>query len=121
MTKASPASEMLSMDVNEIVEYVQAALRSVGAEVASPWFYLQFGLILAAAGTAWAADGAIRSRVDLSSLAMRWPLPLRHFVRMMVFSASTAIFAILMSSIFAPLIDYVVVAIHVMRRARRYG
>lgn len=32
-----------------------------------------------------------------------------------------AIFAILMSSIFAPLIDYVVVAIHVMRRARRYG
>jgi len=96
MTKASPASEMLSMDVNEIVEYVQAALRSVGAEVASPWFYLQFGLILAAAGTAWAIDGAIRSRIDLSSLAMRWPLPLRHFVRVMVFSASTAIFAILM-------------------------
>ena len=96
MTKPTPASEMLSMDVTEIVEAIQAALRSVGAEVASPWFYLQFGLILAAAGTAWAADGAIRSRVDLSSLAMRWPLPLRHFVRMMVFSASTAIFAILM-------------------------
>jgi small-conductance mechanosensitive channel len=68
----------------------------VGAEVASPWFYLQFGLILAAAGIAWAADAAIRSRVDMSSLAMRWPLPLRHFVRVMVFSASTAIFAILM-------------------------
>ena len=96
MTKPTPASEMLSMDVTEIVEAIQAALRSVGAEVASPWFYLQFGLILAAAGTAWAADGAIRSRVALSSLAMRWPLPLRHFVRMMVFSASTAIFAILM-------------------------
>ncbi|NKX15768.1 hypothetical protein HGG75_04780 [Ochrobactrum pseudogrignonense] len=32
-----------------------------------------------------------------------------------------AIFAILMSSIFAPLIDYVVVAIHVRRRARRHG
>lgn len=31
------------------------------------------------------------------------------------------IFAILMSSIFAPLIDHVVVAIHVRRRARRYG
>ncbi|MCX8997416.1 RnfABCDGE type electron transport complex subunit D [Rhizobiaceae bacterium BDR2-2] len=32
-----------------------------------------------------------------------------------------AIFAILMSSIFAPLIDYLVVAVHVKRRARRYG
>src|SRR5262245_30203640 len=89
-----PASETLSMDVNAIVETVQTALRSVGAEVASPWFYLQFGLILAAAGIAWAADAAIRSRVDMSSLAMRWPLPLRHFARVMVFSASTAIFAV---------------------------
>ena len=82
------------MDVNEIVETVQTALRSVGAEVASPWFYLQIGLILAAAGIAWAADAAIRSRVDMSSLATRWPLPLRHFARVMVFSASTAIFAL---------------------------
>ena len=82
------------MDVNQIVETIQTALRSVGAEVASPWFYLQFGLILAAAGIAWAADAAIRSRVDISSLAMRWPLPLRHFARVMVLSASTAIFAI---------------------------
>jgi len=91
-----PAKELLAMDLNEIVEAVQTGLRSVGAEVSSPWFYLQFGLILAAAGIAWATDAAIRSRVDLSSLAMRWPLPLRHFVRVMVFSASTAIFAILM-------------------------
>ena len=73
-----------------------AGLRSVGAEVASPWFYLQFGLILAAAGIAWAAEAAIRSRVDMASLAMRWPLPLRHFVRVMVRIAPTAIFAILM-------------------------
>ncbi|MFX5949033.1 hypothetical protein ABTF06_19115, partial [Acinetobacter baumannii] len=69
---------------------------SVGAEVSSPWFYLQFGLILAAAGMAWAADTAIRSRVDMTRFGMRWPLPLRHFARVMVFSASTAIFAILM-------------------------
>jgi small-conductance mechanosensitive channel len=88
--------ELLPMDVNALVESVQTALRSVGAEVASPWFYLQFGLILAAAGIAWAADAAIRSRVDMTSLAMRWPMPLRHFVRVMVRSASTAIFAILM-------------------------
>src|SRR5215471_16222179 len=96
MSQPSQASELLSMDLNQIVESIQTLLRSVGAEVASPWFYLQFGLIMATAGIAWAADAAIRSRVDMSSLAMRWPLPLRHFVRVMVFSASTAIFAILM-------------------------
>src|SRR5262245_53344195 len=95
MSQPSPANDLISMDVHEIVESIQTFLRSVGAEVASPWFYLQFGLILAAAGIAWAADAAIRSRVDMTKLAMRWPLPLRHFARVMVFSASTAIFAIL--------------------------
>src|SRR5262245_29276379 len=96
MSQPSPANDLISMDVHEIVESIQTFLRSVGAEVASPWFYLQFGLIMATAGIAWAADAAIRSRVDMTSLAMRWPLPLRHFARVMVFSASTAIFAILM-------------------------
>ena len=70
--------------LNEIIEFLQTAARSVGAEVTSPWFYLQFGLILAAAGIAYAADAAIRARVDMTSLAMRWPLPLRHFARVLV-------------------------------------
>jgi small-conductance mechanosensitive channel len=96
MSQTSPAKEFLSMGMNEMVESIHTFLRSVGAEVASPWFYLQFGLILAAAGIAWATDAAIRSRVELSSLGMRWPLPLRHFVHVMVLSASTAIFAVLM-------------------------
>jgi small-conductance mechanosensitive channel len=79
----------------EIIEFLQSTARSVGAEVASPWFYLQLGLILTAAGIAYLADTAIRARVDMTSLAMRWPLPLRHFARVMVGSASTAIFAVL--------------------------
>ena len=41
-------------------------------------------------------DAAIRARVDMTSLAMGWPLPLRHFVRVLVASASTAVFAVLM-------------------------
>ena len=86
----------MDKDLNDVTEWVISATRSVGAEITSPWFYLQFGLILAAAGIAWAADAAIRAKVDVSSLAMRWPLPLRHFVRVMVRSASTAVFAILM-------------------------
>ena len=35
------------MDLNDISEFLLSAARSVGAEVASPWFYLQLGLILA--------------------------------------------------------------------------
>jgi small-conductance mechanosensitive channel len=85
----------MDMAPKEIIEFVQSTARSVGAEIASPWFYLQFGLILTAAGIAYVADTAIRGRVDMTSLAMRWPLPLRHFARVLVASASTAIFAIL--------------------------
>ncbi|WP_213030065.1 hypothetical protein, partial [Acinetobacter baumannii] len=76
------------------MEFVQTTARSVGAEIASPWFYLQFGLILAAAGIAYAAEAAIRSHVDISSLAMRGPVPLRRFVRVMAASASTAVFTL---------------------------
>jgi small-conductance mechanosensitive channel len=86
----------MDKDLNDVTSWVISATRSVGAEITSPWFYLQFGLILAAAGIAWAADAAIRAKVDVSSLTMRWPPPLRHFVRVMVSSASTAVFAILM-------------------------
>lgn len=85
----------MDMAPKEIVEFLQSTARSVGAEIASPWFYLQFGLILTAAGIAYAADAAIRARIDMTSLAMRWPLPLRYFARVLVGSASTAVFAVL--------------------------
>jgi small-conductance mechanosensitive channel len=85
----------MDFDPKDLIDFLHAAARSIGAEVTSPWFFLQFGLMLAAAGIAYAADAAIRSRVDMNSLAMRWPLPLRHFARVLVSSASTAIFAIL--------------------------
>src|ERR1700730_4300639 len=85
----------MEFDTKDIADFLHSAARSIGAEITSPWFYLQFGLILAAAGIGLATDAAIRSRVDMTSLAMRWPLPLRHFARVLVSSASTAIFAIL--------------------------
>lgn len=83
------------MDLKDFMEFVQTTARSVGAEISSPWFYLQFGLILAAAGIAYAAEAGVRNRVDMTSLAMGWPLPLRHFSRVMVSSASTAVFTLL--------------------------
>lgn len=85
----------MDFDTKDLMEFLHSAGRSIGAEVTSPWFYLQFGLMTAAVGIAYATDAGIRARVDMTSLAMRWPLPLRHFARVMVSSASTAIFAIL--------------------------
>jgi small-conductance mechanosensitive channel len=87
---------MMDLDLGEFYELLQNAARSVGAEVTSPWFYLQLGLILAAAGIAFGVGAAVRSRVNMTSLAMGWPAPLRLFLRVLIGSASTAAFAILM-------------------------
>jgi small-conductance mechanosensitive channel len=84
------------MDLSDVTDSLHAAARSVGAEVTSPWFYLQLGLILAATGIAFASGAAIRARVNMTSLAMGWPAPLRLFVRVLVGSAPTAVFAVLM-------------------------
>jgi small-conductance mechanosensitive channel len=92
-----PCDEILTMDLNEITEFLLSAARSVGAEVRSPWFYLQLGMILAGAGIAFAAGAAIRSRIQMTSLAMGWPAPLRLFMRVLVRNASTAVFALLMA------------------------
>jgi small-conductance mechanosensitive channel len=85
----------MDTDLKDITEFLQATARSVGAEVTSPWFYLQFGLILAAAGIALAAGAAIRSRLDMTKLSNGWPMPLRLFVNVTIDSAPTAVFAIL--------------------------
>src|SRR5450432_2276883 len=84
------------MDLNDVTDFLLSASRSVGAEITSPWFYLQLGLILAGAGIGYAAGAAIRSRIETTSLAMGWPAPLRLFMRVLVDSASTAVFAVLM-------------------------
>ncbi|WP_315761347.1 MULTISPECIES: mechanosensitive ion channel family protein [unclassified Bradyrhizobium] len=86
----------MDFDLNDVLTALQTAARSVGAEVTSPWFYLQFGLVLAGAGLAFAAGAAIRSRIDLTSLAMGWPGPLRQFLRVLVESVTTVVFVILM-------------------------
>jgi small-conductance mechanosensitive channel len=86
----------MDLSLTDITDFLHSAARSVGAEVTSPWFYLQLGLILAGAGIAFAAGAAVRSRVDLTVQGMGWPTPLRLFMRVLVGSASTAMFAVLM-------------------------
>jgi small-conductance mechanosensitive channel len=83
------------MDMNDILDLLHAAARSVGVEVTSPWFYLQLGLILVCAGIAFAGRAVIRARVDMAALGANWPAPLRQFMRALAGSASTAVFAVL--------------------------
>jgi small-conductance mechanosensitive channel len=84
------------MDLNDIIDYLGTVARSVGAEMSTPFFYLQFGLILIAAGIALTANAALQARLDKDSLANRWPLPLRRLAHVLVVeSFSTVVFAIL--------------------------
>jgi small-conductance mechanosensitive channel len=85
------------LELNDGYNMLLAAARSWGAEVTSPWFYLQFGVMLAGAGVAFAIGAAIRARIDMTALAMGWPGPLRMLMRILVGSASTAAFAVLMA------------------------
>src|ERR1041384_3281794 len=84
------------IDLDQLAELAQSAARAVGAEVASPWFYLQLGLMLAGAGIAFGIGAMVRARLDMTALGMGWPAPLRLFLRVLVRSASTAAFALLM-------------------------
>ena len=86
----------MDVDTKGILDFLQTAARSVGAEVTSPWFYLQIGIGLVGAGISIAAGAAIRSRIDLKTLGAGWPAPFRVIVRVLVTDASTAAFALLM-------------------------
>jgi small-conductance mechanosensitive channel len=86
------------MDANEIIDFLQTVARSVGAEVTSPWFYLQLGLILTAAGIGYAAEAALRASVTTTSFAMHWPPPLRRLAHVLIGSFSTLVFAVLISA-----------------------
>jgi small-conductance mechanosensitive channel len=83
------------MDWDDILTTLQTAARAVGAEITAPWFYVQAGILLAAAGAAMAIASLLRARIDSSSLGMGWPGPLRLFIRVLIGSIGTVIFAAL--------------------------
>jgi small-conductance mechanosensitive channel len=83
----------MDLDVKDILDFLHTAARSVGAELTSPWFYQQLGLILAAAGIAFAVARAVRSHVEVERLGTNWPIPLRLFMRTLAGSAAAAVFA----------------------------
>src|SRR5690349_21062865 len=55
----------LKMDLHDLADFLHNAARSVGAEITSPWLYLQLGLILTCAGIAFGTGAAVRSRIEM--------------------------------------------------------
>ena len=86
----------MDMDTKDVLEYLQSALGWVGAEVTSPWFFFQIGVVLAGAGISYAIGAAVRARIDLNKLGINWPAPFRMIVHVLVLHAPTALFAVLM-------------------------
>ena len=86
----------MEMDAKDILDFLHAAARSVGAEVSSPWFYFQLGLILVGAGLAFAVNAIVHAWIDTSSFAKDWPGPLRLFVRTLIGSTAATVFAVMM-------------------------
>lgn len=87
----------MDFNLNAVLTFLQSAARTAGAEMTSSWFYFQLGLVVAGAGIALAVSAIVRSRIDLTSLGMGWSPLLRRFVRVLVGSTSTAVFALLMA------------------------
>jgi len=85
------------MEWVDLQQAFNATLRSAEVYVTSPWFYMQAGIILAAAGAALASASFLRARVDPTSLGMGLPAPLRALIRVLMNRAGTIIFAILTS------------------------
>src|ERR1700744_1008470 len=84
------------MDLNDIIDYLRMVARSVGAEISSPFFYLQFGLIVVAGGIAFAANTALQARLDhKGSLTKRWPFALQRLAHGLVETFATVVFAVL--------------------------
>jgi small-conductance mechanosensitive channel len=84
------------MEMTDLLDFLHSVARSVGAEVTSPWFYFQLGLVMAGAGISFAVGTAIRAHTDMSKLATAWPAPLRMMLRVLIAYSSTAVFAVLM-------------------------
>jgi len=83
------------MNWDDLPDALNRTMQSISGEITSPWFYMQFGVILAAAGISLALGSSLRARFDITSLTMGWPAPLRLFTRTLMQRAGTIMFALL--------------------------
>ena len=69
------------MEWEDIQQALQASIKSAEAYLVSPWFYMQAGIILVAAGLSLDFASFLRARINPTSLAMGLPGPLRALIR----------------------------------------
>lgn len=81
------------IDAATFHEMLDSVLRLINAEIVSPWFYLQVGLILLATVLATAAASAVMAH-GASTTAATWPSALRRVMRGLRLSAGTIVFAL---------------------------
>jgi small-conductance mechanosensitive channel len=86
----------MDIDLKDVFEFLQSAAQLVGAEITSPWFYFQIGVVLLIAGIAYGAGAGIRARVNADKLGATWPGPFRVIARVLVAYAPIVVFAFLM-------------------------
>lgn len=83
----------------DIHDLLSGIIRAVRAEISSPWFYAQIGIILAgsglALGSATALRGSLASRTPARTA--EWPVSLRRILRALLRHSGIAIFAVLMN------------------------
>lgn len=86
------------MTWDDIQQGLQTAVQSAGAYLVSPWFYLQVGVIIAAAAISLVSAKILRARFDLTSLDADLPGPLRVAISSL-FELADAIFFALLASV----------------------
>jgi len=82
------------IDAATFHDVLDAALRPINAEIVSPWFYLQVGLIVVAALIAMAAASVVKARGGATAGAT-WPSSLRRLLRALTLSTGTLVFALI--------------------------
>ncbi|MEW6766455.1 MAG: mechanosensitive ion channel domain-containing protein [Pseudomonadota bacterium] len=85
------------MEWADLQQALSTAIRSAEIYITSAWFYMQIGIVLAAAGIALACAGFLRAKFDPASLGMGLPAPLRVLIRVLMKHAGTIIFALITS------------------------
>ena len=79
-------------------ELLDGIVRAIRADVSSPWFYAQFGIILAGMGLALGFATVLRGIATSGALArtVEWPPSLRLLLRALLRHSGIVIFALLM-------------------------
>ena len=92
-------------NVQQLTTIITEAWHSIGDRLTSPRLLLQFGLVVVAVVAATLAATLIRRRVDVATLAVRWPSFLREFLRLLLANLGAIIFVLVVAVMRAALIS----------------